>query len=110
MDDIVIDDVASHQGADLRQLIERVEHLFEYLQVYPPNFNSIERQWAQIPFVSSTKNCSIEDRFAHFSVITPSRPQLTVPSSLETIYSTPPTVERVFFHPYAPNLNRIERY
>lgn len=60
---VVMDNASFHKGKDMQKMLKDFGHTLLYLPPYSPDFNPIEKKWAQAKFIRRTKNCSIDDIF-----------------------------------------------
>ena len=44
---LIMDNATFHKGSDMKQRIEEAGHILLYLPPYSPDFNPIEKKWAQ---------------------------------------------------------------
>ncbi len=61
---IVMDNATFHKRKDMIQAIEDKEHILEYLPPYSPDFNPIEKKWAQVKAIRRQDRCSSYDLFS----------------------------------------------
>jgi transposase len=62
---MVMDNAAVHKRTDIRQLLEEAGHQIEYLPVYSPDLNPIERKLAQAKAIRKQKRCSVSELVAN---------------------------------------------
>jgi transposase len=60
---IVMDNASFHKSKETRKLIEDAGHTLLYLPPYSPDFNPIEKKWAQAKHIRRTLSCSIDQLF-----------------------------------------------
>jgi len=60
---IVMDNATFHKGKDMAKKIEDAAHILEYLPPYSPDFNPIEKKWAQAKTIRRRKNRAIDELF-----------------------------------------------
>lgn len=60
---IVMDNAAFHKSIDMQKMIKQAGHTLEYLPVYSPDLNPIEKKWAQAKAIRRKLQCSIEELF-----------------------------------------------
>ena len=60
---IVMDNATFHKRNDTQEMIEKSGHTLVYLPPYSPDFNPIEKKWAQIKSIRRKLQCSIHKLF-----------------------------------------------
>lgn len=60
---IVMDNATFHKRHDTQILIKQAGHTLLYLPPYSPDFNPIEKKWAQIKSLRKKLSCSIQKLF-----------------------------------------------
>jgi len=60
---IIMDNASFHKGALMKKAIEAAGHTLLYLSPYSPDFNPIEKKWAQAKSIRRKVGCSIEQLF-----------------------------------------------
>jgi len=51
----------------MQEKIMEAGHILEYLPPYSPDFNPIEKKWAQTKSIRRKERCSINDLFSKFT-------------------------------------------
>ncbi len=69
---IVMDNATFHKRQDIQQAIWEAGHILEYLPPYSPDLNPIEHQWAQAKALRKQQNCSIDELFLRYSILSAS--------------------------------------
>lgn len=62
---VVMDNASFHKRRDMSIAIRSKGHDVEYLPPYSPDFNPIEKKWAQAKSMRKKLKCSIEETFLH---------------------------------------------
>jgi transposase len=62
---IVIDNAAFHKTPAVKTTIEAAGHVIQYLPVYSPHLNPIEKKWAQAKAIRRAYRCEIDELFSH---------------------------------------------
>lgn len=65
---IVMDNAAFHKSVDMQTTIKQAGHILEYLPVYSPDLNPIEKKWAQAKAIRRRLQCSIEELFVQHNI------------------------------------------
>jgi transposase len=60
---VVMDNATFHKRSDIKFAISRAGHILDFLPAYSPDFNPIEKKWAQTKSVRRKLSCSIQDLF-----------------------------------------------
>ena len=60
---IVMDNASFHKGVAMKKAIEDAGHTLLYLPPYSPDFNPIEKKWAQAKAIRRRIGCSIDGLF-----------------------------------------------
>ncbi len=60
---VVMDNATFHKRADILAAIKNKGCIIEFLPSYSPDFNPIEKKWAQAKSIRKKENCSIVDLF-----------------------------------------------
>ena len=63
-----MDNASFHKGLDMQRIIEAADHTLVYLPPYSPDFNKIEKKWAQAKSVRRKRQCSIETLFLDLNI------------------------------------------
>jgi hypothetical protein len=61
---IVLDGAPFHKRSDIIEAIEDKGHVVQFLPAYSPDFNPIEKKWAQAKAIRRQKRCSPQDLFS----------------------------------------------
>jgi transposase len=62
---IVMDNAAFHKTPAVKTTIEAAGHVIQYLPVYSPHLNPIEKKWAQAKAIRRAYRCEIDELFSH---------------------------------------------
>jgi transposase len=60
---VVMDNATFHKRADIRTVIANAGHTLDYLPVYSPDLNPIEKKWAQLKKLRRKIHASIQNLF-----------------------------------------------
>lgn len=60
---IILDNAAFHKRKDTQEMIKKAGHILLFLPPYSPDFNPIEKKWAQLKKMRRKIQCSIEQLF-----------------------------------------------
>jgi transposase len=60
---VVMDNATFHKRSDIRAAITNAGHTLDFLPAYSPDFNPIEKKWAQAKSIRRKLACSIPDLF-----------------------------------------------
>jgi transposase len=60
---VVMDNATFHTRADIRAAITNTGHTLDFLPVYSPDMNPIEKKWAQLKKLRRKIQCSIQKLF-----------------------------------------------
>lgn len=60
---IIMDNATFHIRADIRKAISDAGHALDFLPVYSPDLNPIEKKWAQLKKLRRKLLCSVTDLF-----------------------------------------------
>ena len=63
---IVMDNASFHKSPNLKAMIEKAGHILEYLPVYSPDLNPIERKWFQAKSKRKKYHCDIDTLFQKY--------------------------------------------
>lgn len=63
---IVMDNASFHKRSDIIDAIEQSGALLEFLPPYSPDFNPIEKKWAQVKAIRKRERCSVDTLFAEY--------------------------------------------
>ena len=67
---IVMDNAAFHKRQDIQEAIEKQGCLIEWLPAYSPEFNPIEKKWAQAKSIRRKYHCDVDTLFReHFEYV-----------------------------------------
>jgi transposase len=58
-----MDNAAFHKRADIIELIEKKGCIVEFLPVYSPDLNPIEKKWAQAKSIRKKHHCPVDEVF-----------------------------------------------
>lgn len=64
----IMDNATFHKSEVLKQAIKKAGHTLQYLPVYSPDLNPIEKKWAQAKQIRRAKQCNIETLFQHYNL------------------------------------------
>lgn len=60
---VVMDNATFHKREDIRAAIINAGHTLDFLPVYSPDLNPIEKKWAQLKKLRRKLHCSIQNLF-----------------------------------------------
>lgn len=63
---VVMDNVSFHKRQDIQKAITSAGHTLEYMLVYSPDLNPIEKKWAQAKPIRREKMCDPETLFREY--------------------------------------------
>ena len=61
---VVMDNASFHKRADMLEAIEQSGCQLEYLPPYSPDFNPIEKKWAQVKAIRKRERCDVDALFS----------------------------------------------
>ena len=61
---VVMDNASFHKRADILEAIEQAGGLVVFLPPYSPDFNPIEKKWAQAKAIRRRERCEVETLFS----------------------------------------------
>lgn len=64
----VIDNASFHKHESIKNLLEQQGHKLLFLPPYSPEFNPIEKKWAQAKQIRRTHQCSLNELFQKYSL------------------------------------------
>jgi transposase len=62
---IIMDNAAFYKTPAVKTTIEAARHVIQYLPVYSPHLNLIEKKWAQAKAIRHAYRCEIDELFSH---------------------------------------------
>jgi transposase len=65
---VVMDNASFHKRFDIQSTIKNAGHTLEFLPAYSPDFNPIEKKWAQAKTLRRKLSCSTTDLFKNRSL------------------------------------------
>ncbi len=65
---VIMDNASFHKGEAMRRALAEAGHTLLYLPTYSPDFNPIEKKWAQSKSIRRKFGCSIERLFRDFNI------------------------------------------
>jgi transposase len=63
---VVMDNASFHKQAEMQNALAAAGHTLLYLPPYSPDFNPIEKKWAQIKSLRRKLSCSLDDLFKSY--------------------------------------------
>ena len=63
---VVMDNASFHKRADMIEAIKRSGALLEFLPTYSPDFNPIEKKWAQAKAIRKRERCTVDTLFSKY--------------------------------------------
>ncbi|MCP4476290.1 MAG: IS630 family transposase [Gammaproteobacteria bacterium] len=63
---VVMDNASFHKRRDIQKTVTSAGHILEYLPVYSPDLNPIERKWAQAKALRRKHRCSVDELFQRY--------------------------------------------
>ena len=63
---VVMDNASFHKRADMLEAIEQSGCQLEYLPPYSPDFNPIEKKWAQVKAIRKRERCDVDALFSTY--------------------------------------------
>ena len=64
----VIDNASFHKDESIRTVLEKHGHSLLYLPPYSPQYNPIEKKWAQAKMLRRKHQCDINALFQHYNL------------------------------------------
>lgn len=63
---LVIDNASFHKKDNIEAILDKRGHKLLFLSPYSPEYNPIEKKWAQAKSIRRTLQCSINDLYKHY--------------------------------------------
>ena len=60
---LVMDNASFHKRNDIKNSIQQAGHFLEYLPPYSPDYNPIEKKWAQKKITKRREQCTTQELF-----------------------------------------------
>ena len=64
----VIDNASFHKDASIKEILEKHKHSLLYLPPYSPQYNPIEKKWAQAKMLRRRHQCDINALFQRYDL------------------------------------------
>ena len=65
---VILDNASFHKSHEMKRDIEQAGHILLYLPTYSPDFNPIEKKWAQAKAIRRRDRCDIADLFKSYNL------------------------------------------